>query len=160
MIAEKNTSDGTAFDVDLIRGSDCESFRRDICHEPGVGIRERRGASPLSSLCSLFPDDCTRCSPQLFLFLNYNMESSSIVLLYRYYLFCMSSELSTKPSYLQSPSTQVIIIVSNAIICSAAAWNLPISQNAGFHGKMATVPDKAASTAHLQSQLSCISMST
>jgi hypothetical protein len=72
------------------------------------------------------------------------MEASFIFLLYRYYLFGMSSDqLSTKPSYLQSLSLpQVIIIVSNAIICSAAAWNLPISQNADLHGKMVVVPDK------------------
>jgi hypothetical protein len=72
------------------------------------------------------------------------MEASFIVLLYRYYLFGMSpDQLSTEHSCLQPPSSsQVIIIVSNAIICSAAAWNLPISQNTGLHGKMAAVPDK------------------
>lgn len=42
------------------------------------------------------------------------MQNPSIFYLYRYYLF-------------------VIAIISNAIICSAAAWNLPISQNADFH---------------------------
>lgn len=40
------------------------------------------------------------------------------------------------PPYSRIPSSpQVIAIISNAIICSAAAWNLPISQNANFHSK-------------------------
>jgi len=42
------------------------------------------------------------------------MEPSFLVYVYRYYLFA-------------------ITIVSNAIICSAAAWNLPISQNIPLH---------------------------
>jgi len=42
------------------------------------------------------------------------MELSFLVHVYRYYLFA-------------------ITIVSNAIICSAAAWNLPISQNIAPH---------------------------
>ncbi|KAN0118674.1 hypothetical protein V8E52_005097 [Russula decolorans] len=45
------------------------------------------------------------------------MEASSVVLMYRYCLF-------------------VIVIVSNAIVCSAAAWNLPISQNAYLHAQL------------------------
>jgi len=42
------------------------------------------------------------------------MQNPLLVYSYRYYLF-------------------VITIISNAIICSAAAWNLPISQNANLH---------------------------
>jgi hypothetical protein len=45
------------------------------------------------------------------------MEASSVILMYRYCLF-------------------VIVIISNAIVCSAAAWNLPISQNADLHAQL------------------------
>jgi hypothetical protein len=42
----------------------------------------------------------------------------------------------TGPLYSRiSSSPQVVAIISSAIICSAAAWNLPISQNANFHSK-------------------------
>jgi hypothetical protein len=75
------------------------------------------------------------------------MEASFVVLMYRYCLFGMSSDQpTTGPSlYLQTPSPQVIVIVSSAIVCSAAAWNLPISQNASFHGKIALYPTKLRS---------------
>lgn len=55
---------------------------------------------------------------------------------------------------------QVIAIISNAIICSAAAWNLPISQNVDLYSKIANVPDNAEFPAHSKSQLSRILMST
>jgi hypothetical protein len=55
---------------------------------------------------------------------------------------------------------QVIAIVSNAVICSAAAWNLPISQNVNLYSKIANVPDNAVFPAHSKSQLSRILMST
>ena len=45
-------------------------------------------------------------------------------------------------------SLQAITIVSNAIICSAAAWNLPISQNIAAHSKPAHKNGKGAVLIH------------
>jgi hypothetical protein len=125
-------------------------------------------ASPVLASSQLQPGSapCSRLlplqSPTFFLFPNLNyldsiMEASFIFLLYRYYLFGMPSDQLTTVLLLTKPSSpQVIAIVSNAIICSAAAWNLPISQNAGFHSKMAVVPNKVVFLSHPQFQLSCI----
>lgn len=115
MIAEKDTSDSTASNVDFVRSSDYESVRR---HGPPVGnCWQRRPAAPdpvrsssvAAKFCSLF-SDCTCCSPPLSLLLSYNfpdpiMDASFIILLYRYYLFGMPCTMTTKPSYLQNLSS-------------------------------------------------------
>lgn len=163
MIAEKNTPYGAASNVDLIRGSDSERVGRDICHDRGKA-RHCFPGKPRMARFSLLRS-CGQVLrlvswlhllqlPTFFILqLQPPMEASFIVLLYRYYLFGMTSgQLSTKPRYLQNPSSpQVIVIVSSAIICSAAAWNLPISQNADLYGKMAVAYDKASFPPHPQS---------
>jgi hypothetical protein len=53
---------------------------------------------------------------------------------------CLLTDPPQCPSY--SPLPQVITIISNAIICSAAAWNLPISQNANLHSTSACNDEK------------------
>jgi hypothetical protein len=69
------------------------------------------------------------------------MQNPLIVYSYRYYLFGMSPHRpTTMPVVLTLP--QVITIISNAIICSAAAWNLPISQNADLHSTSACNDEK------------------
>ena len=64
------------------------------------------------------------------------MEPSSVILVYRYCLFGMSSILKSLRVLTNALSPQVIVIISNAIVCSAAAGNLPVLQNADLHGKI------------------------
>ena len=99
---------------------------------------------------------CTWCSPTFFTAklrpLGYRHATSFHFLLVPplpLWYVALSSNHYNGPSYSRIPfSPQVIAIISNAIICSAAAWNLPISQNAVFHSKGGRIDEKGHPSSH------------
>jgi hypothetical protein len=83
-----------------------------------------------------------------------------LVVVYRYYLFSMSPHhltISFPRTHNSPPHPKAIAIISNAIICSAAAWNLPITQttNLQLYSKSSRIAKKELSLL-IDSQLSCI----
>ncbi len=89
---------------------------------------------------------CTSCRPSLSLqpkhhHLEIPMAFSFFLHLSRYFLFGMSSH-QPYPARTNAPMLfpQAITVISDAIICSAAAWNLPIAKNTKLHSRMAHSP--------------------
>ena len=167
MITEKDASNSTASNVNR-SSADCEG----CCHEGSVGIglcgRDRHSFLFLrpgvaSITCSQVLLNCTSCSSPPSFFLNHDrpnhiMEASSVVLIYRYCLFGMSSD--PPPSAYLQISLRVKLLSSFPMRLSAVQLHGTCPSHRISILTVKQPHSTSALSAHLQSQLSCILTST